>query len=95
MVSLWLTILLTYDAVFNLLTRLPGLCQHDPTDEDGELDFMIYYPGLDALALAVQDIVTLPYSRQPQGLAVVKPLPPIVWQHRWYKPAGVMKMVHS
>lgn len=70
---------LTYDtATFNLPQGYLASVQHDPADVDGELDFVIYYPGLDAPALAVQDVVTITFTAgKPQGdfLAVVKSSP--------------------
>jgi hypothetical protein len=70
---------LAYDtAVFNLPQGYLASIKHEPADEDGELDIVIYYPGLDAPILAVQDIVTITFNAgKPQGdfVAVVKSSP--------------------
>jgi len=48
---------------------------NDPTDSDGELDIVVYYPGLNPPSLPAQDVIQSPSTTgQPQGefLAEVK-----------------------
>lgn len=62
-------------AQFSLPEGYVASAVHDPLDSDGELDVVIYYPGLDAPPLPAQDVVYITFTAgKPEGdfLAVVK-----------------------